>query len=219
MVKAAWIAVVLTFFACWLGGNVVINELLYDPVGTDTGYEWIELYNNGTEDINLEGSEVQVAGPSFNTVFTFPHYILRAGRFVLIGEQNISQAVFITNLVMQNGGGTTDGVRFISADGFYTDTVLYDSPNSNNLTNDYGNTATVFAPDVLPGFSLARIVDGRDLNNCETDFIAEENPTPGLPNRTPLDYALSNTQIIWDDYVASGLDVLFITIPGLTAIL
>ena len=27
--------------------QVVINEVLYDPTGSDTGNEWIELYNSG----------------------------------------------------------------------------------------------------------------------------------------------------------------------------
>jgi len=199
MVKAVGIALLLTFCSCWLNGNVVINEIMYDPVGTDTGYEWIELYNNGETDIDLEGSKLQMAGSTFSTVFTFPHYILRAGRFVLIGEQNITQAVFITPLVMQNGGDATDGVRFISADNSYTDTVLYDSPNNNNLTDDSGNVGTSFAPDVAPGFSLARIADGRDTDNCEADFIAEANPTPGLPNRFPIDYALSGTEVLFTE--------------------
>ncbi|MFO7660877.1 MAG: lamin tail domain-containing protein [Candidatus Cloacimonadaceae bacterium] len=201
MVKAMWLALLLAFCACRLSSSIVINEIMYDPVGTDTGYEWIELYNNGNSDLNLEGSKLQVAGASFATVFTFPYYILRAGRFVLIGEQNITQAVFNTALVMQNGGDATDGVRFISADNSYTDTVLYDSPNSNHLTDDSGSAGTSFAPDVAAGFSLARRTDGLDTNNCEFDFVAEANPTPGLPNRFPIDYSLSETELVHSDEV------------------
>jgi len=203
MVKACCAVVILSLWITWLGGNVVINELLYDPVGTDTGYEWIELYNNGNSDLNLEGGRIQVAGSTFTTVFTFPYYILRVGRFVLIGEQNVTQAVFITPLVMQNGGDATDGVRYISADGLYTDTVLYDSPNSNFLTNDNGYPSATYAPDVSAGFSLARVLDGLDTNNCEYDFVAEASPTPGLPNRFPIDYSLSETEVIHSEGVYS----------------
>ena len=35
--------------------EVVINEIMYNPVGGDTGHEWIEIYNNGTESVNLTG--------------------------------------------------------------------------------------------------------------------------------------------------------------------
>ncbi len=197
------VGAVLTFVLayCSLYCNVIINEFLYDPVGTDTGFEWIELYNNGNLDINLEGAGIQVAGSSFTTVFTFPHYILRAHRFVLIGEANITQAVFITPLVMQNGGDATDGVGFISADGSYTDTVLYDSPNTNGLLNDYDVPGVSFVPDVSAGYSLARIVDGLDTHNCEADFIGELNPTPGLPNNVPVDYALGETEVSYIDQI------------------
>ncbi|MDD5086352.1 MAG: lamin tail domain-containing protein [Candidatus Nanoarchaeia archaeon] len=32
---------------------VIINEIMYDPNGTDTGREWIELYNNNDFDVNI----------------------------------------------------------------------------------------------------------------------------------------------------------------------
>jgi len=198
MVKAIGTVLVLGLLSCWLTAEVVINEIMYDPSGTDTGYEWIELYNNGNSDINLEGARLQKAGNSFVTVFTFPHYILRAKRFVLIGEVNITQALFTANLELYNGGSDTDGVRYISADGNYTDTVLYDNPNENNLVDDTGDTGQYFAPDVTAGYSLARRVDGWDSNNCEDDFVAETSPTPGLPNRVAIDYGLADTSVIFE---------------------
>ena len=201
MLKACGAALIILCLLGSLYANVVINELLYDPDGTDTGYEWLELYNNGNADIDLEGAQIQTAGSTFTTVFTFPHYILRAHRFVLIGEEFITQASFTAELAMQNGGSETDGVRFVSADGDYTDTVLYDSPNSNNLKDDTGSTGTTFAMDVTAGYSLERIADGLDTNNCESDFRDEIEPTPGLPNRVIIDYHLANTDETYYDGV------------------
>lgn len=34
-------------------GDVYINEIMYDLDGTDSGREWVEVYNSGTEDIDL----------------------------------------------------------------------------------------------------------------------------------------------------------------------
>ncbi len=51
--------------------NVVINEVLYDPDGTDTGYEWIELFNAGDQSVNLENWKIQKAGPEFVLSWTF----------------------------------------------------------------------------------------------------------------------------------------------------
>ena len=40
-------------------GSICINELMPNPMGTDTGNypacEWVELYNSGTSDVNLQG--------------------------------------------------------------------------------------------------------------------------------------------------------------------
>ncbi len=35
--------------------RVVINEIMYNPVGTDTNREWIELYNTSTDSVDLTG--------------------------------------------------------------------------------------------------------------------------------------------------------------------
>jgi len=200
MAKACRAVLFIVFLIGNLYANVVINELLYDPTGTDTGYEWLELYNNGNSDLDLEGAKLQTAGATFTTVFTFPHYVLRAHRFVLIGEQNITQAAFSVSLAMQNGDGATDGVRFITADGDYSDTVLYGNPNSNLLPDDTNNAGSSFAPDVAAGCSLSRKADGYDTNQCEDDFVAEAFSTPGLPNHTFIDYGLAETSI---DFEAS----------------
>jgi len=53
--------------ACILGfcsqgwAGVVVNELLYDPPGDDSGLERIELYNNGSAPVNLAGRELYPA--------------------------------------------------------------------------------------------------------------------------------------------------------------
>ena len=36
-----------------LAAGLVINEVMYDPAGTDANHEWIELYNSGAADIDL----------------------------------------------------------------------------------------------------------------------------------------------------------------------
>lgn len=191
----------LACLACWavliLGGEttpVVINEVLYDPLDADYGLEWIELYNASAVDINLEGAMILAGGNSFQHVFTLPHYILRAGRYLLIGEYLISSAIFTTDLSFQNGGSETDGIRFVAPDGSFTDTVLYDSPNTHALPDDSGNPGASFAPDAPEGHSLARILDGQDSNDCAADFLSEAHPTPGLPNHVYVDYALVNPQ-------------------------
>lgn len=186
----------LLFLLCTsvLSAQIVINELYYDHPGMDTGYEWIELYNSGATDVNLEGARILKAGNSFVEVFEFPRFILRAGRYLLLAESKVENAHFYANLAFQNGGGATDAVRFISADESYTDTVLYDTPNLNELTDDTGNIATSFAHRGPAGTSLARIVNGFDTDDCAVDWVVEANPTPANPNPQRTDLALQGAK-------------------------
>ncbi|HNT52893.1 MAG TPA: lamin tail domain-containing protein, partial [Candidatus Syntrophosphaera sp.] len=118
---------------------MVINEVCYDPLGVDAGFEWIELYNAGGVDLNLEGALILSGGSTLQQVYVLPNFILRTGRYLLIGEAQIAQAVYNTPLGFQNGGSETDGIRFVAPDGSFTDTVLYDSPNLYGLPDDSGN--------------------------------------------------------------------------------
>ena len=186
--RSALILILLAISGYAFAG-VVINEVLYDYPGTDTGYEWIELYNPGAASINLQGAKILKGGESFAEVFVFPYFMLRPGAFVLVAEQNVPGAQFYATLAFQNGGSETDAIRYISADGLYTDTVLYDNPNTNNLPDDSGSPGASFAEDAPEGHSLARIMDGYDTNDCAADFRTDSTPTAGTPNHVAADYA------------------------------
>jgi PKD repeat protein len=42
-------------------GNLVINEIMYNPIGSDTNHEWIEIWNKGPSNINLTGFKLYEA--------------------------------------------------------------------------------------------------------------------------------------------------------------
>ena len=33
--------------------SVIISEIMYDPQGTDTDHEWVELYNSGSDAVEI----------------------------------------------------------------------------------------------------------------------------------------------------------------------
>jgi hypothetical protein len=189
------VIIMVTVIVSWLSAEVVINEILYDPEGADSGYEWIELYNNADTNLQLQGWQLQKAGSQFENFYTFPSYTLEAHSFLLIGENNVDEADIITNLSLQNGGSCTDGVRLLSSSGDYTDTFLYDAPNSNELPSDLFQPGQNFAPDVKAGNSLARKENGVDTDNCQEDLFECEDPTPGSANFYPIDLAVEVLQI------------------------
>ncbi len=200
--KVLWIIFSLLLFKSLFAQDVVINEVLYDPDGSDTGYEWIELYNNSSSGISLSLWKIEKAGSEFETVFIFDPFednYIAAHSYFLIGEEFVTGCDLTENLAFQNGGAETDGIRLVSPDLLYTDTILYDSPNSNELPDDISNPGEYFAPDVDGGNTLARKHDGEDSNNCEIDFFECEVPTPGEANIYPIDLAVSNLEIYEND--------------------
>ena len=193
--KVLWFILYFIMIVSLYAQDVVINEVLYDPDGADTGYERIELYNNSNLTLNLQDWTIEKAGSTFELIFAFPNINIEPYGFLLVGEEFVPNTDLITNLAFQNGGSETDGIRLISVDGLFTDTILYDFPNTNDLPDDISNPGEHFAPDVGDGNTLARKYDGEDSNNCETDFFECVEPTPGGSNFYPIDLAISNLEI------------------------
>lgn len=195
--------VILTFlFLIQLSGfaEVVINELLYDAVGIDTGKEWIELYNDSDEDISLHNWELQAGGRTFSTIFIFPNITIRSKSFFLISESNnLPLTNIVTELGFENGGSATDGVRILNPANQYTDTILYDFPNDNNLPGDEPTQTPCLS--VTPGHSLARIRDGEDTNSA-SDWFDSATPTPGRTNILERRVTLANSEAtIYNSYI------------------
>jgi len=158
-----------------------INEVLYDPIGSDTGNEWIEIYNSGNTEANLLGWKIY-SGGDFELDYTFGDLLLKPNSYLLIGGANVKNCDINFDFSFQNGGSSTDGIKLESPDGLYCDVLLYDTPNSDNLLIEDRTIGCLFAPDVSSGKSLARVKDGVDSDNSQNDFYECSVLTPGLSN-------------------------------------
>lgn len=187
----------LCFFVLFnpIYANLVINEVMIDPEGSDTGKEWIELYNSSNETINLEGWKIQSAGTSFSTNYTLPDYKLMPYSFLLIGESEVEDCNLCTTLDFQNGGSASDGIRIINPSSDYTDTIIYDSPNTNSLPDDISNPALTFINESIASKTIARKTDGVDTNQI-SDWSVSSIPTPGFSNTDYIDIEISCIYIL-----------------------
>ena len=162
------VSVVLMGFSKATNAEVLINEVLIDPAGADGSNEWLELCNNGEEDIDVSGWMVEAGGTSFSEKHTLPSgSVVPASGYLLLAPGTFSSS-------FQNGGSATDGVRVVDASGAVIDTVLYDDPNTNGLLDDLGNTTGPFAPDPSEGNTLARAIDCSDVNNDSSEFCRND---------------------------------------------
>jgi len=78
----------LIFSMTIVSANVVINEIMYNPSGSDTGREWIEVYNDESQEINLSGWKIYEAGTNHNLNLISGSWILNPGDYVIIADND-----------------------------------------------------------------------------------------------------------------------------------
>ncbi len=169
-----------------VGFAIKINELMPDPQGTDSGVEWIELYNATGASADLSGWKVAAGTSTFSPDVTLPPgTTLAAGGFLVVGGTALTFADVTGALSLGNASSNADGVRLEDCSGAVIDTVVYGQPNSDGLVDDTKAPAVSMAPKAGSGQALARHNDGLDTNQCGVDFEIAPYPTPGLGNDTP----------------------------------
>ncbi len=157
--------------------EVVLNEVLYDPEGPDAGYEFVEIYNTGSERVSLEGWALEAGNGSRPGQWQRRWLggavdAIDPGGFFVVGGDSLSGTDATARLRLQNG---PDAVRLLSplgvADLLGWGELIY---------GEYyeGTPAT----DVSAGTSLARRVDGLDTDSNAADFVCSPSPSPGMPN-------------------------------------
>ena len=167
-----------------LAGDVLINEVLYDPAGTDGGSEWIELCNAGTETVDLTDWIVQVtASSSWKNTYTIPSGTLAPGEYLYLGpamdsgEESVS---FSTDL--PNASSNVSGIRLLMSDGStLSDTLLYGVTNTKLFEDDDGDVDQ-YAGKASSDETLYRWPDCTDTNDSSVDFGVSTVPTPGYAN-------------------------------------
>ena len=146
-----------------LPGDVVINEVLYDPLGS--GSDFVELYNRSNKVLSLAGWKLAnetdgVIGSA--TVITSAAFLLMPGEYALIAENT-------DNVADQYALSHTD--RFVQAD----------MPSYNNgegvvvLQDVQGDTLDRFAYNDDLHFELLNSVDGVSLERVNPDRPASES--------------------------------------------
>ena len=176
--------------------EIVINEVEYDSLqsGTDTAYEWFELYNNTEEPIVLSGWTISDA---YGTDI-IPDLIIEPYDFAIIAATSYFtenydptdlNIVYLDDGKIGNGLSNTGDLLVLKDEiGQEVDRISYGS-NTDGLNPS--------VPDVEAGHSIERCPAGEDTDSA-SDFIDQASPTPGegiLPNEPPVVEAGGNQTI------------------------
>ncbi len=152
--------------------NLVISEIFYNNPGVDD-YEFVEIYNNDDESIDLVGYAITGIG------FTFPTYVLAAGDAVVIAKDSaIFRAAFgVETLQWPEGEGLSNG----------GERLTLTAPTGNRVDQvDYGITDP-WDPDANgTGPSL-------DLCNIDSD---NNDPENWKAANTPTGFLISGIEVL-----------------------
>ena len=177
---------------CQAGNNAIkINEIFPNPDGSDSGYEWIELYNTSAEEIRLDAWVIETASSSWSVRYTFPpETAIAPNSFFLVGEEyvpnEVADLISDSNLSLGNASTGLDGVRLIDCPANVEDTILYGKagafPSEEEVLflDDAGLESFAIFPE--SGKSIGRFPDGEDSDVNDIDFQSNMTPSPNEPN-------------------------------------
>ena len=185
------------------GGGLVINEVDYDQIGSDTD-EFVEIFNNTSSDVDLTGLQLVFVNGGGNPPAEYRRVdlgtigILGAGEYLVVGSATMLASVPLSAYTItfplasdnfQNG--PTDAVGILdTATSTFVDALSYEGPVTAGQVNGVGPMNFVEGT-VLPVAvadsntvvrSLIRWPNGSDTDDAATDWRATSTLTPGAVN-------------------------------------
>ncbi len=140
---------------------------MYDVAGTDTGREWIEIYNDTANSIDFSKWKVLENAVNHTVKIISGSAIIPSGGYAIIADNDVNFLV--------------DNPNFSG--------ILFDSAFS--LTNTIGETLSLIDPsgnkiyEITYSESIGAKGDGNSLQ-LDDDFLIAAVPTPGLENETEV---------------------------------
>lgn len=174
---AGCILMMLCCCVAYASGNVVISEVYYDPAGSESGGEFIELYNPTSASIDISGFVIATES-SMTDVIVGPGVVLGAGEYYLVADTGWST---LKDNLAWPAANLEDTLTMAGDD---SGIALFDSLGNRVDAVGWGQSAAIAdglyeglpASDAAEGKSLARVLDtGSNLADFE-----ESDPTPGI---------------------------------------
>ena len=131
--------------AIWIG-DIVINELMYDPISGNDDDQYIELYNKGTNTVNLAGWQF-----TSGVTFTFPNITIAPNGYLVVANNLTNLFAKYPNLNSGNTVGNYGGK--LSHNG-----ELIDLVHAANALHQHAHFGGRRSGDLRHGRTLGRMV-------------------------------------------------------------
>ena len=207
---------------CYVHADIFITEIMYDNSGSDTGREWIEIFNSGGELVDITGwkffddSNHVLNEPPKNAsrgslLLSSGAYIILTGDASLFILENSSYSGSVIDTVMSLKN-TSGQVGILNAEGTEVDKVLYGQEiGANGDGNSLQKTSsgwTASSPTLGSSAFSISINQNNNSNNSSNQNISSNQATSSnntRPDLRPQMYAFAGE----DKTVIVGADTFF----------
>jgi phosphatidylserine/phosphatidylglycerophosphate/cardiolipin synthase-like enzyme len=169
--------------------KIVINEVMFDPVGTDVENEWLEIFNNDTRSINITGWQITDQDGEVDYIFETPenqYMVIPPQKYLSIhsslGNDDLDFSDGVGELYMSKTSAmlNNDGDDILLTDrgGLCIDYVAYgrsttiDPPPATHFWDGiwYDSNLSDYVPgnqnpDAEYSSTIYRILNGKDTNS------------------------------------------------------
>ena len=178
-------------------GHLVINEVEYDEVGTDSA-EFVEIYNGTSAAVNLSTYSLLLINGGTSTSYLTQSLSaagsLAAGQYLVVGNSSVTAAAGALKINFASGNdkiqnGAPDGVALVNGSTL-VDALSYEGNITAAVIPGVGTVSlvegTALAASVADSNtvtkSLARFPNGTDTDNAAADWSLRTTVTPGAAN-------------------------------------
>jgi len=177
-----------------MGQTITLNEIMFDPSGSEYYDEFIEIYNHGEQAISLAGYQVLINGVRDSLQSSQHEYLLPAKGYALILDRGYlidGASQLYEDLIPAGTLRLT-----ISSASFGSGGLANTAPNSIHLISPLNDTLSfaVTTPDQAAGYSDEKILPEGDNTLDNWGNSIKLLGTPGFRNSiTPYDHDLAIT--------------------------
>ena len=148
--------------------RIVVSEIYPNPFGRDNregNYEWIELYNNSDEDVNLKGWQIDdILKKGSKAHIIKEDKMIKARSFAVF--ENVQ-----TKIMLNNSG---DEVNVLWPDGEVVDSVRYEKANE-GVSYNWTPNSWMWSSEITPGKNnkagMIKIEKELGKNDLERGFV------------------------------------------------
>ncbi len=159
--------------------KIVLSEIMYDPAGTDTGREWVEVYNDGTAPVDLATMRLFENNVAHTMkAFTAPAALLLADTYAIVAdnpEKFLIDYPAYAGLLVDSAfslNNTGELITIQSVDGVVDSTVEYSAEWGAAGT---GNTLQLFGGIWIPALPTVALPNATEPANESVDDSDSSN--------------------------------------------